>query len=294
MSSSQRIVAPKSTVGRLFRESFTFGHKELTHWFPSHMARGMKKMQAMLRKVDCVIEVHDARIPFTGRNMMFRNLLGIKPHLLVLNKMDLMDSSKKTVVKAVVDIVNQSERYHRAEADDYNLMVVGIPNVGKSSVINAMRRMHLRKGKGTRVGGLPGITRGVMDNIQVSNRPKIFLVDTPGIMTPYIPGVDDGMKLALCGTLQDHKVGQEIIADYLLFWLNKNSRFEYVDVFGLDQPSDDIIFVLTHLAKTLGKMQRVRALDGTRTIQPNHDAAASHMLRCFRTGQLGKFVLDLQ
>ncbi|XP_070562760.1 mitochondrial ribosome-associated GTPase 1-like isoform X3 [Ptychodera flava] len=283
----------------------------------------MKKMQAMLRKVDCVIEVHDARIPFTGRNMMFRNLLGIKPHLLVLNKMDLMDSSKKTeirnrlseggtenilfancnkqesktirnVVKAVVDIVNQSERYHRAEADDYNLMVVGIPNVGKSSVINAMRRMHLRKGKGTRVGGLPGITRGVMDNIQVSNRPKIFLVDTPGIMTPYIPGVDDGMKLALCGTLQDHKVGQEIIADYLLFWLNKNSRFEYVDVFGLDQPSDDIIFVLTHLAKTLGKMQRVRALDGTRTIQPNHDAAASHMLRCFRTGQLGKFVLDLQ
>ncbi|XP_077980889.1 mitochondrial ribosome-associated GTPase 1-like [Glandiceps talaboti] len=323
MTSSGRIAGSMSYAGRLFRESFTFGHKELVHWFPSHMARGMKKMQSMLRKIDCVIEVHDARIPFTGRNPVFKGVLGVKPHLLVLNKMDLMDSTKRKdvrnrlsdegvqnviftncnkqesktirdVVKSVVDMINQSERYQRTDVEDYNLMVCGIPNVGKSSVINAMRRMHLKKGKATRVGGVPGITRGVLSNIQVSNHPRIYLVDTPGIMTPYIPEVDAGMKLALCGTLQDHHIGHDIIADYLLYWLNKHSRFEYVEMFGMDQPSDDIMYVLTFLAKKLGKTQHIKALDGTREIRPNYDAAASYMLKSFREGKLGKVILDVE
>ncbi|XP_006813561.1 mitochondrial ribosome-associated GTPase 1-like [Saccoglossus kowalevskii] len=320
--STRRIISPGSTVGRLFRESFTFGHKETTYWFPSHMARGMKKMQAMLRKMDCVLEVHDARIPLTGRNPMFKKLLGVKPHLLVLNKMDLIDLSKrneiksklaeqgvdnvlftncnkqesrtiKHVVKHVTEMIEESERYQRSEEENYNLMVVGIPNVGKSSVINAMRRMHLKKGKATRVGAIPGITRGVLKDIQVSNRPPIYLVDTPGIMDPHIPGIEAGMKLALCATLHDHHIGCDVVADYLLFWLNKHSKFEYVEEFELEEPTDDIIFLMTHLAKKAGKMQYFKTLDGSRELRPNLDASANYILRLFRQGRLGKHIIDL-
>uniref|UniRef100_H2Q2T8 Mitochondrial ribosome associated GTPase 1 n=1 Tax=Pan troglodytes TaxID=9598 RepID=H2Q2T8_PANTR len=243
-----------SAAQAAWRENFPLCGRDVARWFPGHMAKGLKKMQSSLKLVDCIIEVHDARISFhrAGEAPLPEETLGLKPHLLVLNKMDLADLTEqqkimqhlegeglknviftncvkdenvKQILPMVTELIGRSHRYHRRENLEYCIMVIGVPNVGKSSLINSLRRQHLRKGKATRVGGEPGITRAVMSKIQVSERPLMFLLDTPGVLAPRIESVETGLKLALCGTVLDHLVGEETMADYLLYTLNKHQRF---------------------------------------------------------------------
>ncbi|XP_054546227.1 mitochondrial ribosome-associated GTPase 1 [Talpa occidentalis] len=305
-----------------WRESFPLGGRDVARWFPGHMAKGLRKMQSSLRLVDCLIEVHDARIPLSGRNPLFRETLGLKPHVLVLNKMDLADlrgqqeitrrleaeglrnvvftdcvkdKNIRQIVPLVTELVASSCRYHRAEHLEHCIMVIGVPNVGKSSLINSLRRQHLRKGKATRVGGEPGITRAVMSRIQVCERPPMFLLDTPGVLAPRIESVETGLKLALCGTVLDHLVGEETLADYLLYTLNRHQLFGYVQHYGLSGACDDVARLLERVAVRLGKTRKVKVLTGTGDVnvtQPNYLAAARDFLRTFRLGLLGPVMLD--
>ncbi|KAG7462508.1 hypothetical protein MATL_G00185610 [Megalops atlanticus] len=307
-----------------FRAVFDFGDREIAHWFPGHMAKGMKQMKANLKKVDCIIEIHDARIPFSGRNPLFQESLDVRPHLLILNKMDLADPSSKQkvlkqlekdgvenvlftdslrqiddsikkIVPLVTELIESRPRFHREEDTNYCLMVIGVPNVGKSSLINALRRTNLKKGKASKVGGEPGITKAVLTRIQVCERPPVFLLDTPGVLPPKIESVETGMKLALCGTILDHLVGEDIIADYLLYSLNRLEKFSYVEKYELGEPCDDIQNVLKRVAVKLGKTQRVKAITGVGNItitMPNYTAAAYDFIRAFRKGELGRVMLD--
>lgn len=304
------------------RERFDFGGREVARWFPGHMARGLKDMKKSLRNVDCLLEVHDARIPFSGRNPQLQEALDIRPHLLVLNKMDLADlthkerilqhlekqglrntifidclkdENVKQIVPILTELISNSMRFQRSENPESSIMVIGVPNVGKSSVINSIRRMHLKKGKASLVGGAPGITRAVLTRIQVCDRPLMFLVDTPGVLAPRIQNVETGLKLALCGAIHDHMVGEEVIADYLLYTLNQQEQFRYVEHYGLDGPCDNIETVLKKIAQHVGKTSRIRVLTGTGTVivkSPNYNAAASHFIYTFRKGSLGKVMLD--
>lgn len=310
-------------VGK-FRTAFDFGGREVAHWFPGHMAKGMKQMRANLKNVDCIIEIHDARIPLSGRNPVFQDTLDVRPHLLVLNKMDLADLSNKQrtlrmleksgvrnavftdclkqrdenvrkLVPTLVEIIESRPRFNRDENINYCLMVIGVPNVGKSSFINSLRRTNLKKGRASRVGGEPGITRAVLTKIQVCQRPTMHLLDTPGVLPPKIESVETGMKLALCGTILDHLVGEDVIADYLLYSLNRLGKFSYVEKYDLQQPSDNIQYVLKHIAVKLGKKQRVKAITGVGNITvtiPNYSAAAYDFIRAFRKGELGQVMLD--
>ncbi|XP_037321927.1 mitochondrial ribosome-associated GTPase 1 [Pungitius pungitius] len=307
-----------------FRNVFDFGGRDVAHWFPGHMAKGLKQMRANLKSVDCIVEIHDARIPFSGRNPVFQESLDVRPHLLILNKMDLADlSSKQRILKKleksgvknvlftdclkqrddnvkklvplVVDIIDSKPRFNRDENTNYCLMVIGVPNVGKSSLINSLRRTNLKKGRASRVGGEPGITKAVLTKIQVCQRPIIHLLDTPGVLPPKIESVETGMKLALCGTILDHLVGEDIIADYLLYSLNRLGKFSYVEKYELQEPSDDIQHVLKRIAVRLGKTQRVKAITGVGNITitvPNYSAAAYDFIRTFRKGELGQVMLD--
>jgi len=308
-----------------FRETFRVISKEALLWFPGHMGKGLKLMQQKLKLVDCVIEVHDARIPLSGRNPNFRyTVSGVKPHILVMNKKDLADlqmkpemeailrkqgcnhilytnckdmkcAGVKQIVPMVVKMVSASERYNRSEEKDYSVMVIGVPNVGKSSLINALRSKYLGRGRATAVGAVAGVTRSVQNRIKVSDNPLIYLLDTPGILTPNVPDIETGLRLALCACLQDHLVGVEIIADYLLYWLNKNSHFRYVEVMGLEEPTDNIGTVLTKGAVNLGKTKRLRNVDGSGYVcRPDLSAAAHHFIRAFRNGELGRLTLDTQ
>ncbi|CAL1578058.1 unnamed protein product [Knipowitschia caucasica] len=307
-----------------FRSAFDFGARDVAHWFPGHMAKGLKQMRANLKNVDCVIEIHDARIPFSGRNPVFRETLDVKPHLLVLNKMDLADMSQKQriqnqmhrkgvqnvlftdclkqrddnvkkLVPKVMEILTDTPRFNRDENVDYCLMVIGVPNVGKSSLINSLRRTYLKKGRASRVGGEPGITRAVLTKIQVCERPMMHLLDTPGVLPPKIDDVETGMKLALCGTILDHLVGEDLIADYLLYSLNRQQKFNYVERYDLEEPCDDIQQILKRIAVKLGKTQRVKAITGVGNVTitvPNYNAAAYDFIRAFRKGELGRVMLD--
>lgn len=307
-----------------FRSAFDFGGRDVAHWFPGHMAKGLKQMRANLKNVDCIIEIHDARIPLSGRNPVFQQTLDVKPHLLVLNKMDLADMSHKQriqkqllrkgvtnvlftdclkqrdenikkLVPMVMGVIEHSPRFNRDENLDYCLMVIGVPNVGKSSLINSLRRTNLKKGRASRVGGEPGITRAVLTKIQVCVRPMMHLLDTPGVLPPKIDNVETGMKLALCGTILDHLVGEDIIADYLLYSLNRLEKFSYVERYDLGEPSDDIQHVLKRIAVKLRKTQRVKAITGVGNITvtvPDYTAAAYDFVRAFRKGELGRVILD--
>lgn len=185
--------------GVMMRQAFSVANREAVNWFPGHMAKGLNQMQRKLKGVDCVIEVHDARIPLSGRNPLFEKRLGVstlKPHILVMNKIDLADprhkkaiqqhyeaqgvqeviftnckrpdsSGVKSILRKVSNAIKKSERYNRSEETSYDVMVIGIPNVGKSSLINALRAKHLRRSKATKVGALPGITQSVLEKIKV-------------------------------------------------------------------------------------------------------------------------------
>ncbi|CAB1343339.1 unnamed protein product [Coregonus sp. 'balchen'] len=290
-----------------FRTVFDFGDREVAHWFPGHMAKGLKQMKASVKNVDCILEIHDARISFKGRrNPLFKDSLDVRPHLLVLNKMDLADLSAKhmilkqlerhgvknilftdclrqrddnvkKLVPMVTELIESQPRFHREENTNFCLMVIGVPNVGKSSLINALRRTNLKKGRGSKVGGEPGITKAVLTRIQVCERPIIHLLDTPGVLPPKIQSLETGMKLALCGTILDHLVGEDIMADYLLFSLNRLEKYSYVERYDLGEPSDDI--------------QQVLKRNITLTV-PNYTAAAYDFIRSFRKGELGRVMLD--
>lgn len=305
-----------------FRSVFRTVDKETLHWFPGHMGKGLKSMQHKLRSIDCIIEVHDARIPLSGRNTEFkRTISGIKPHILVLNKADLIPRKSIPPIKDKLsldhgnviftnckdhncqgvrklfplaqELINKSDRFNRSNAEDYCIMIIGVPNVGKSSLINSLRNRFLHKSNASPVGAKPGITKSVLTKIKMSENPLFYMLDTPGILTPSVPNTEVGLKLALCATIEDHMVGENIIADFLLYWLNKHELFKYVDVFKLKSASDDILEVLAQIAMNNNKMLKLRDVSsGAYVKRPDLDGAAKLMLQVFRNGGLGKIMLD--
>lgn len=305
-----------------FRSKFQLINKDVLRWFPGHMGKGMKQMERNLKNVDCLIEVHDARVPVSGRYADFKKTLcGLKPHILVLNKVDLADRTyllsalhrlndqgirnivetnlkdethkgAKTILPLLQKLIADSDRFNRADENNFCIMVIGVPNVGKSSLINRLRNMHLKRSKAAHVGGIAGITRSVGEKIKISENPLVYLLDTPGILPPYIPDVYSGLKLALVGCSQDHLVGPQVLADYLLFWLNKNHRFEYVDILNLKEPTDDVIEVLIQIAVKFKKVKKIKNFDGQIHVKPDLHFAAEHFIKIFRSGELGLYCLD--
>lgn len=305
----------------VFRSAFKTIDKEKLNWFPGHMGRGLKQMQHKLRSVDCIIEVHDARIPLSGRNSEFKyTVSGVKPHILVLNKVDLIDqklipkittrlkneynniiftncknrmcNGVKQVFPLAQKLIGQSDRYNRNEAEDFCMMVIGIPNVGKSSLINTLRNIHLKKANASQVGAVPGVTKSVLHKIKLSEKPLFYMLDTPGILAPSIPNTEVGLKLALCATIHDHLVGENIIADFLLYTLNKLKRFEYVKYFKLKEATDNILEVLTQICMNEKKLIKLKDVTGSYVHRPDFDLAAKIMLKAFRNRELGKIMLD--
>lgn len=194
-----------------FRKTMPYVKKDLLRWFPGHMNKGLKQMQRQLASVDCIIEVHDARLPFTGRNPIFtKTLVGTKPRILALNKKDLTIKSLipkikeqlreeynesnvvftnckeefcpglKSIIPMLVKLIKASNRYNRSEETDFNVLTIGVPNVGKSSLINMLRSKNLKLSHSLAVGPVPGVTRSLHTKVKIYNDPPIFMFDTPG------------------------------------------------------------------------------------------------------------------
>ncbi|KAG1667251.1 Mitochondrial GTPase 1 [Nymphon striatum] len=254
----------------------------------------MKVMEARLKSVDCVIEVHDARISFQYEKLLIDSLKKSHEveHVLFTDIRKPNDKGTKKILPLVKKLMMSSNRYNRSEVPEYSIMVIGVPNVGKSSLINNLRSTILHRRSASAVGSKAGVTKAVSGKIKVSEDPKIYLFDTPGILPPNIKNVVEGLKLAVCGTFQDHLIGEEIIADFLLYVFNKQENFQYVNICGLDQPTDDIMEFLLKTAVQFNLTMKVNSLEHGYVIRPNFNAAAIQILKLFREGTFGQILFD--
>ncbi len=271
------------------------------HWYPGHIAKAERQLKEKLNLVDVVIEVLDARIPLSSSYTNIKKLLGDKPRLLLLNKADLVDKEElkqwvkylkestgcpvivtdakgakdlALVIKNAVDLAEpkiqalMSKGLLRRAA---RAMVVGMPNVGKSSVIN-----KLTKSSKTKIGAKAGVTR---QQQWVRINPKLELLDTPGIIPTKQDDQIQAAKLAFVSSVSENAYSPEPVAQALLDMLfeGKYSKqvLEYYKVEEL---------TLYSIAQSRNWILRGDSLDTERT--------AKYVLKDFREGRLGKFILD--
>lgn len=268
-------------------------------WFPGHMAKARRLLTEQLRWVDVVLELADARIPVSSRNPMLLKLLGSKPRLLLLNKADLAEpnwtskwlaylkvSSPVFAVSAatgggIKQILPELERLVRAKQarqaekgirpQMIKVMIVGIPNIGKSSLIN-----QLTGGAQAKVGNKPGVTRG---NQWVRIHERIELLDTPGMLWPKFEDVEVGRKLAALGAVKDDVFDIEELAAWVIDW------------FKIYSPNALERYQISASEVTLESLGRKRGclIHGGRV---DTFKAAQIFLRELRTGQLGPITMD--
>jgi ribosome biogenesis GTPase A len=191
-----------------------------------------------------------------------------------------MSAKTHTNIKKIIDLVIREHNPKFRTVGTW-CMIGGVPNVGKSTLINTFRQLsHDIKDLPTKAAVMnthPTTTRHI-DYFKVNNEPIIYIMDTPGIMPPKIFNNASGLKLSVCGNIKEKIAGKETICDYLLYMLNKNKVFEYTKAFGLDDRTDDIHVLLRHVKERYKIHDTNQAFD--------------FMLKAFKEGRLGKVTFD--
>lgn len=274
-------------------------------WYPGHMAKAKRNMIADLNLVDMVIEVVDARIPLSSRNPDVDVIVAKKPRLVVLNKKDLaeekvtqywLDYYEKQGFGAVAvngaqkqgirDLLaaaqkcaeplwQEMERKGRLRRP-IRSMVVGSPNTGKSTIINALAPKSVAK-----TGNKPGVTKGTQ---WIKTKNNIELLDTPGVLWPKFTDERVGFRLAVTGAISDLIFNQEDVAWELIKWLLEENPKALAARYKIDDLASLPEEVLEQIA---GKRGLLGAGGVVRT-----EPAAVLLLNEFRNGKIGRFSLD--
>lgn len=273
------------------------------HWYPGHIAKAERKLKEQLSLVDAVIEVLDARLPLSSCYEDITRLLGQKPRLILLNKADLVQKNElikfikyleeqtgcpviptdaknsrdlKTIVNKAVELSEPRIQAIMAKGllrRPARVMVVGMPNVGKSSVINKLTRSSK-----TKIGAKAGVTR---QQQWVRINPQLELLDTPGIIPMKQEDQIKARKLAFVNAISENAYSNEIIAQELLDILDEMQAKAFRDYYNLPQDKElniDNISIERNWLLTGGSTDRERT--------------SVYILRDFREGKIGKFILD--
>ena len=253
------------------------------NWFPGHMVRATRDIQKLMKKVDVVVEVRDARIPFSSACPTV-DIPPSMPHVIVLNKADLANANmsqraleqigKERAVTAVCGGSGKLQNVHKIIPlceevcskkilGPMHVVIFGVPNTGKSSLINALRG----KGQAAKKGARPGLTRSIGCFKVGTTKDPAYVIDTPGILFPATSAEERaGKMLAIVGCIKDTVVRPEDVYPWLLEEFV--ARGKDVSAISLD-----------HIMQQLGGSLDARA-------------AATYALKLFREGRMGPFTLD--
>ncbi len=274
-------------------------------WFPGHMTKTRRKIAEILPLIDAVAEIIDARIPISSRNPDLPDIIGNKPRFILLNKCDMADASvtqkwieyykqngvtaiaidcksgkglnlfKNTVKELLADKLN-TYRSKGMVGKPLRIMVVGIPNVGKSSFINRIAGANRAK-----VENRPGVTRG---NQWFTIDKELELLDTPGVLWPKFEDVTVGEHLSFTGAVNDRVVDTELLAVRLLEILAVEYKTMLNDRYSVTDFEQDAYDLLIEIGRKRGMVIRGGQTDTVR--------AANMLLEEFRNQKIGKISLE--
>lgn len=273
------------------------------NWYPGHMKKTKEDIEKNLKLVDIVLEIIDARIPESSKNPMLDDILKDKPRMIIMNKSDLadpkenqrwinkfkndgiialpMNSKEKINVGKIYDmarkiLADKFKKYEEKEIENpiIRMMIVGVPNSGKSTFIN-----NVAQRKGARVGNRPGVTQTKQ---WIKTNSNLQLLDTPGVLWPKF---DDrtGLHLSYTNAIKDEILNIEDLTLYFLRELAESYPENFKERYGVD-PSMEAIDIYEAIAKRRGAIIAGGDFDYTRT--------ATIILNDFRTGKLGRITLE--
>lgn len=290
--------------------------KTSINWYPGHMAKTKRQIKEDLKLIDVVIELLDARIPISSQNPDIKEIIGSKKKIVILNKSDLADEKSNKdwknyfeesgtpaiivdsnsgkgigeVIRKVQDIMQEDLQQHAQKGRTgkaIRIMVLGIPNVGKSSFINRIASKTSAK-----VGNRPGVT--VQKQwIRVSN--NIELLDTPGVLWPKFESQEVGLNLSYTGTIKDEILEKTEIAFYLVKYLMNNYKENLVNRYKLElsdieedmqyiDESDAILKIIEQIGKKRGAIVSGGRVDESKV--------SNIIIEDFRTGKLGRITIE--
>lgn len=293
-------------------------HKININWFPGHMAKTLRQIEADLKLVDLVIELLDARIPISSQNPETKKLMADKKRIVILNKSDLAD--EKENIKWVNKFESQNipailcnsntgegiqkitsrieklmeEEKQKAEAKGrigkiIRVMIIGVPNVGKSSLINRMAQKT-----SAQVGNKPGVTKQ-KQWIRLSN--NIELLDTPGVLWPRLDNQKVALNLAYTGTIKNEVLDDQDVAYNLLKYLIEEYRQNVIQRYALREDiidailhnkeleeNEQIVEIMNYIGEKRGAIAKGNSID--------LEKVSRIILDDFRSGNLGKITLE--
>lgn len=272
------------------------------NWYPGHMKKSIDEIKNMLKLSDIVVEICDARIPVSSRNPILKDIIEDKSSILILNKKDLANpkETKKWIEKYksedifamdidckntsdISKVLKEIDKKGRVQLDkkglkrDVKAMIVGIPNVGKSSFINAITKKRTAK-----VGNRPGITR---TNQWIKTEYGLYLLDTPGVLWPKFETENMGLNLAFTGAIKDEIMDIENLAYKFVEFMSKYYMDNLCERYNLTEKFDEIIQVIEQIAVNRGKVLKGNRID--------YFSVSNLILDDFRKGNLGKITLEM-
>ena len=274
---------------------------ENINWYPGHMKKTRELIQENLKLVDTVIEVIDARIPDSSRNPIISELVGGKRRIIILNKSDLADEkqteawtayfraqgmdvlsmncSSGSGIPALLKLLSRlrdEKNRGAARKRPLRMMIVGIPNVGKSSLIN-----RLTGKKSAKTGNKPGVTRGKQ---WLSLGEDMMLLDTPGILWPKFEDPKVGLDLAFCGSIKDEILDIATLGLELIQVLGQDYPFLFCSRYKLEELCETPLGTMELVAQKRGFIQSGGRVDYERTARTVIDE--------FRAGTIGRITLE--